>query len=502
MAARKPGKLVVVGIAFVFAAAALVAFERIRGSRALGEVLEQLRTSQVELDPAKLLTNSVPDSENSAVALLQISDRLQSFYLPAEVGAIPLMKLEEPGVAVSVIRAKSWTGSDGEIYRWNQLDQAHNEALVLFEAIAEIAKRPRFASALDASKGVADMELRALSVLPSIMRVLRLVAAYDLHHGNDERAAQAVIALLDSFPNKSEDTWNIAEMVRWSFARLGMSLTWELLQHANLSDESWRSLQTAWEKCDFLGFYAKAAQMEIAGVSDYFVRLKASADYQENILGKFEQLERDYGASWRPIFRGQALRQVNLPLWRMLWADQDHAYSLRNRATELDLAQFARSHSWERTQHEAFDRGRRNGEMDGAEMQERSVYDRARYLFSLSPEPISRVDLLRAFQAETEACFAVATIALRRYFGEHSKYPERIEELVPRYVRSVPKDPMEGGTLKYRPLNDGGYLLYSSGVDGEDDGGESGTAGSANRLNFWNTMDVIWPQRKPSGANN
>lgn len=495
MARRKLRRLgLILGI-IVFGAVAIALFERMRGSREVTAVLQDLSEAGVELDPMKLLTNSVPDWENAAAALLQITNELQSFRLPAGVGAIPLMKLIDPGVAGSVIDSESWPGQQGETFRWEQLKETHAEALELYKELIQISKFQRFASALDASEGVADMEIKGLATLPSVMRVLRLVAAYDLHEGNDERAVESVIALLNIFPNKSEDRWNIAEMVRWSYARLGMSLTWELLEHADLPEESWKRLQTAWEKCHFLDSYAKAARVEIAGVSDYFVRLKASAAYRENILQKFEQLERGFGASWSPLFRGRTLRRIHLPVWRLLWADQDYAYSLRNRASELRLAEFARNTSWQATQHKAFDMGRPDGGVDIAAPDTPSLYDRARYLFSFSPEPIQRVDLLRAFQSETEARLAVAAIALRRFSVETGRYPDRIEELAPRYINEVPKDPMDGEPLKYRVLEDGRYLLYSSGKDGEDDGGEAREEDSEDGLTLWSTADVIWPRR-------
>jgi hypothetical protein len=339
------------------------------------------------------------------------------------------------------------------------------------------------------------MEIRGLAALPSVMRVLRIVAACDLHKGNDERAAEAVITLMDIFPNKSEDTWNIAEMVRWSYARVGKSLTWELLQHAKLRDETWQRLQEAWERCEFIGSYAKAARTEIAGVSDYFVRLKESAAYRHDIIDKFEQMERDFGASWNPLVREPLLRRVHVPLWCVMWADQDYAYSMRNRRTELLLAEFARTNSWSEVRVEAA-RHARPDEGSNSAAEETGVYDRARYLFSFSPEPLARVDLLQAFRAETEASLAISAIALHRFFVAEGRYPNRIEELIPQFLAEVPQDPLDGKPLKYRFDAGSGFLLYSSGVDGEDDGGEKEPDENAEAgLTFWSGEDVFWPRR-------
>lgn len=63
------------------------------------------------------------------------------------------------------------------------------------------------------------------------------------------------------------------------------------------------------------------------------------------------------------------------------------------------------------------------------------------------------------------------TLALHLYRREHAAYPARLEDLTPRYLDSVPADPFaRAGTLRYRRRG-AGYLLYSIGPDGVDNGG-------------------------------
>jgi hypothetical protein len=96
--------------------------ERMRGTHELNAVLTQLREARVELDPAKLKSTAVPESDNAATALLLITNELQSFSLPADVGAIPLMKLSAAGEAQSFLRSGSWPGSKDRLFRWEQLE--------------------------------------------------------------------------------------------------------------------------------------------------------------------------------------------------------------------------------------------------------------------------------------------------------------------------------------------------------------------------------------------
>src|SRR5262249_7957026 len=64
-------------------------------------------------------------------------------------------------------------------------------------------------------------------------------------------------------------------------------------------------------------------------------------------------------------------------------------------------------------------------------------------------------------QAETERRMVVAAIALERYHAAQARYPERLEELSPKYMEKVPIDFMDGKPLRYRLKADVDYLLYS-----------------------------------------
>ena len=64
----------------------------------------------------------------------------------------------------------------------------------------------------------------------------------------------------------------------------------------------------------------------------------------------------------------------------------------------------------------------------------------------------------------------VTELAIDEYRLERGHLPESLAELVPRYLPSIPLDPFSGQPLVYRQRSDG-YLLYSVGANGVDDGG-------------------------------
>jgi hypothetical protein len=60
--------------------------------------------------------------------------------------------------------------------------------------------------------------------------------------------------------------------------------------------------------------------------------------------------------------------------------------------------------------------------------------------------------------------------ALAAYHRDHGRYPRKLDELTPRYLAAVPGDFFSGKALIYRP-EEKGYLLYSVGENGKDEGG-------------------------------
>lgn len=93
-------------------------------------------------------------------------------------------------------------------------------------------------------------------------------------------------------------------------------------------------------------------------------------------------------------------------------------------------------------------------------------------------DPISEA-LVRSFfemrftevRAVTMNRLLMLSLALRAFQAESGRYPERLEELAPRYVGKLPRDEFApDGALRYRRTSSG-YLLYSLGPDGVDDGG-------------------------------
>lgn len=77
------------------------------------------------------------------------------------------------------------------------------------------------------------------------------------------------------------------------------------------------------------------------------------------------------------------------------------------------------------------------------------------------------IDVRAAAQIRT----ARAGLAIERYRLAAGKLPDSLAELIPTYLDTVPKDPFDGKELRYKKLETG-FVVYSIGEDGNDDGGK------------------------------
>ena len=72
----------------------------------------------------------------------------------------------------------------------------------------------------------------------------------------------------------------------------------------------------------------------------------------------------------------------------------------------------------------------------------------------------------------TEVAILLASLGLGAYQSRHGRYPDRLEDLVPALLKTLPPDPFsDGKPLRYRRESDATFTLYSIGWNEVDDGG-------------------------------
>ena len=76
----------------------------------------------------------------------------------------------------------------------------------------------------------------------------------------------------------------------------------------------------------------------------------------------------------------------------------------------------------------------------------------------------------QAKSAEARLRLLMTDLAIRQFQSERGVYPNRLAELVPQFLKALPRDPFGTNGFIYRTQTNG-FLLYSVGPDGKDDGG-------------------------------
>jgi len=101
------------------------------------------------------------------------------------------------------------------------------------------------------------------------------------------------------------------------------------------------------------------------------------------------------------------------------------------------------------------------------------------------PSLISR-EVRTIAQIET----AKTALGVERYRLMQGMLPETLAPLVPRYLPKIPPDPFDGRSLRYKQI-ERGFVVYSVGEDGADDGGKEPPPPGKTRES-WETYDIVF----------
>jgi len=88
--------------------------------------------------------------------------------------------------------------------------------------------------------------------------------------------------------------------------------------------------------------------------------------------------------------------------------------------------------------------------------------------------PAFRTFMIRAARMAAKAAAAQGVVTIERYRLKNAKLPERWEDLVPDFLPAPIQDPFVKDSALIFKITDGGYVVYSIGQNGRDDGGTEG----------------------------
>jgi hypothetical protein len=471
-----------VGVLAVAAVSVVWMGHRSRGHNALAAYKAELRRKGERLTLAELTQGRSTNANHSQAVLTNAVAQLRS----ARFGnGFDLRKYVAPGRARVVWRdaTPAWNAPLARPAEWTWEGFAA-DVRGLETPLAQLREALRDPAA-DAGPPTPFLVGRRVNfvALRSAAQWLGAVTMSDLHAGDLEGAVrdletEAALARL----NREEYTL-VAQMIRMAIANHGLAATWEALPAPGWSEPQLARLQRAWEAVDLLAALQMGLEGErgcLAGVWDGLRGPNRSKAWQEIMPG-----------STRYSFAGVSLERllqvaVLVPAYKLTSMNQDELFYLQTMQGWIDGGRLLQAHRpWleAKTQFDAVSSNINRVLSSPVRMRH--------WVSAMAIPNLTRATQVAA-RAETERQMTVAAIALERCRLRRGQWPAALPELVPDFVSRVPFDPMSGQPLQYRLRTEGGYLLYSVGDDGRDDGGDPSPV-APGKPGLWEGRDAVWP---------
>ncbi|MCC7376309.1 MAG: hypothetical protein IT581_16745 [Verrucomicrobiales bacterium] len=490
--------LVAVG---VLAPGVWICIEHFRGRHQLAAVLKEFRDRNEPLDLQLLWPGQVPSASNGLNAELSAVARM------TELGQlnVPVMMLGGPGKAVPGTRLDGWA-KDKAWHTWDEVGAAIDRHAGDFEALQAALERPYRRLPLDLSSGFSKMRIAHLGPLKSAVMCLGVSAIEAARRGDFENAMTDLqLARVVEKDLESEPLF-ISQLVRLACNSINLRHAWVVLHTASWTPEQLKRLQNHVASGPAaIAPILRGLQGERAGV---LPELQGRGGYEVTEVfglsgssppagGAAQTLEvpatvdEAVGMAEPVLVRvvNFLLTRIVFPIWYFGWGDQAIVEYLRAMEVLLESGRQAVS-SVEMTR-------RLNNDLL-PRIRPGPGYSRLRSLFASSLMAAFEKAVSRGFRAETEQALLTSEIAVRRYLAQRGQLPETLEMLVPEYLEAVPVDRMDGQPIRYRREAVGGFVLWSVGEDGKDDGGHASMPENrwhGRTYSPWlRSSDAVWPQ--------
>ncbi|UCC68993.1 MAG: hypothetical protein JSV79_03470 [Armatimonadota bacterium] len=419
-----------------------------RAEARLEEAVQELVRGGEPVEASQLAKSPIPDGENAALVYQQAFD------------AIELS--EEDEAAVKDLTGERASLDDPETGAQAREILARNAKAL--DLIHRAATMPRCDFRVDWSKGF-DVEFPHLSKLRTSARLLAFESLMLVDAGRVDEAIE-VCGSIFALSNAADEPCLIGILVRYAIIGMGTTALQAALRDTHPAPEICQKLASEIDRIDLRPFFVEALKGERAFARVAFAAMRSAPDFVEAI----EQLQsgREEEPSESDVSRGprHRKRQTYMVRW-MLACDELEYLSRMGQVIELG----PRPYRDARTALK---------ELDNVEV----TYLPPRGVLTCMLLPVFD----RAFAGRDRAIarlhMAEVALLLKAYRIRHDAYPESLAVLKDFAGRELPDDPFSGAPLAYRRDGDG-FVLYSWGVNLQDDGGTAPAPDS------WDEGDIV-----------
>lgn len=463
-----------------------------------------------KLDVAEVLPPPPASSVDGTEAFHSVMALFRSYTTLLDTNAPKAMEMVAPGRAFAGWQAAElvdFSGKRPTTNQWDELTAALNVEAPALAGLAALIERPHLDWNLNYAQGF-DLLLPHLSPQKRAVQRAQAALLLELHRGHPAAAVQHLRAQLALAKAMRDERLIISQLVRIAIAQIAFANTWAALQAPGLTDAELAAVQADWAELEFALPMENALVMERAMGQMTLARMRESS-------AEFRKLTSGFGAGrptggftaggdWAEQFGVmverslEAMRhQAQESAWRFSWSLVDELTALGGRQVMIDSSRMARSNGCylpallAQRSHLA-----ELGITNRSDADDYSLFSNGpnlRKLFSESLVSVART-LDKVMAAETMRQLALTGIALRRHELRRGNLPAALAQLGPEFLPVSPRDPVDGKPLRYRQAADG-FVLYSIGKDGVDDGGDPANPDSKGSLSWLQGRDWVWPQQ-------
>lgn len=393
---------------------------------------------------------------------------------------------------------------------WQNLNDLLVQNERSLRSLRELMKQPSPSMGGNIAKALEEPWIPNLVGIRLGAQIQHAAALDDLHRDDYEKAVQDLATLMAFTRVYEQDPSLVNFMIRMAIVGLSVDVCWDALQADGWTEPQLAALQAACLQLDQI-----LPQMPRTMESERLYRVfnyqwLRSHSYQAWV-DRYRELCQGFGVEQLCPATASPLRQwVSHPIWSFAWADQEELAYLVQAQREIAVLREAgerRSWLWLQAQiaiqrkeyHRPAAAWRFYGELP--------VIDHISEVIG-SPHPRELAypfpDFTRAWCITlgnlTRQELVMTAIALKRYALRHGQSPDRLADLVPGFLSTVPTDLMDGKPLRYRLNADGSFLLYSVGANLRDDGGDFApepTEDQRRSLSAWTGRDWVWLSGEP-----
>lgn len=351
-------------------------------------------------------------------------------------------------------------------YFWRDLRESlaqRNESLDrICEAV--IAAPFRFKAVVETNGELRSDVLRA-RLLASAVAAQTMVALHDQNHSLAWTNLLALTRLVTAWQTEPLE---ISHFMRFRWLTMAQRVTWEALQANDWTDAELRRLQREWETPNFFSGLPETAALARASTAAFCSFQRQQPPPPGPTLREFiSELFNSPNRAWTDATAGwRNARYRNYESY-----EDENAWLLYFRDCELDFRRAPAANSWSELRDLPSATNSRPAQARASLLGIEALRNMGPGTFGGFQRQAATL-LARAAEAEARRRLVITAIAIQRFHLAKRRYPDSLAELEPDFLKTCPKDFMDGKPLRYRRIDDGRFLLYSVGMDCVDDHGQ------------------------------